>query len=77
MSDYTRKSRLVLYDNGAFVLQYDPILGKDGYRYRGQYQDANGITLIMLEFNGRRVGDPYGTRLALSKASRSRFSTTR
>ena len=58
VSDYTRKSRFVLYDNGAFVLQY-PSLGEGGYGYRGQYQDANGVIMFICEFNGRRVGDPW------------------
>jgi hypothetical protein len=56
VSDYTKKSRFVLYDNGAFVLQY-PTLGGDGYP--GKYQDANGVIMFMCEFNGRSVGDPW------------------
>ena len=56
--DYTRKSRFVLYENGAFVLQY-PTIGEGGYGYRGGYQDANGVIMFMFEFNGRRVGDPW------------------
>src|SRR5688572_20433975 len=37
--DYTKGSRLVLYDNGAFVLQY-ATLGPGGYR--GGYTEVNG-----------------------------------
>jgi hypothetical protein len=48
VSDYTRQSRFVLYDDGSFVLQY-PSLGEGGYR--GGYQDANGVIMFMF-------GDP-------------------
>ena len=39
VSDYTKKSQFVLYDNGAFVLQF-PSIGQGGYR--GGYREANG-----------------------------------
>src|SRR5687768_11605681 len=39
ISHYTRASRFVLYDNGAFALQYAS-LGGD---YRGGYTEANGV----------------------------------
>jgi hypothetical protein len=39
VSDYTKKSQFVLYDNGAFSLQY-PSIGGGGYR--GGYKDADG-----------------------------------
>ena len=55
VSDYTKKSRFVLYDNGAFVLQY-PSLGEGGYR--GGYEDANGV--ITFEWEGWSVGGPWG-----------------
>ena len=45
--DYTKQSRLVLYDNGAFALQY-PSLSGEGYR--GAYKDANGV--IAFEWQG-------------------------
>jgi hypothetical protein len=51
VSDYTKKSRFVLYDNGAFVLQY-PSLGDVGYR--GGYEDANGV--IAFDFGGGPKG---------------------
>lgn len=47
--EYTRESRFVLYDNGAFALQY-PSLG-DG-AYRGQYRDEGGA--LMFLFGERR-----------------------
>jgi hypothetical protein len=43
VSDYTKKSRFVLYDNGAFVLEYVS-LGELGYR--GGYKDANGVLIF-------------------------------
>ena len=55
VSDYTKKSRFVLYDNGAFVLQY-PSLGEGGYR--GGYEDTNGV--IMFEWEGWSVAGPWG-----------------
>ena len=55
VSDYTKKSRFVLYDNGAFVLQY-PSLGEGGYR--GGYEDANGV--IRFEWEGWSVAGPWG-----------------
>ena len=55
VSDYTKQSRFVLYDNGAFVLQY-PSLGGGGYR--GGYKDANGI--ITFEWEGWSRAGPWG-----------------
>ena len=55
VSGYTKKSRLVLYDNGAFVLQY-PSLGEGGYR--GGYKDANGV--IAFEWEGGGIAGPWG-----------------
>ena len=54
--DFTRNSRFVLYDNGAFVLQY---LGEGAYGYRGQFQDANGVLMFLFEGEGRSVGDAW------------------
>ena len=53
--DYTRSSRLVLYDNGAFVLQY-PTLGTGGYR--GGYTEVNGA--ITFEWEGWSAAGPWG-----------------
>jgi hypothetical protein len=55
VSDYTKKSRFVLYDNGAFVLQYLS-LGEGGYR--GGYKDANGV--IVFEWEGWNMAGPWG-----------------
>src|SRR5688572_13463623 len=55
VTGYTRNSRFVLYDNGAFVLQY-PSLGERGYR--GRYEDANGA--IRFEWEGWSVAGPWG-----------------
>jgi hypothetical protein len=58
VSDYTKQSRFVLYENGAFGLQY-PSIGAGGYEYRGQYQKANGVIMFLFEFQGRSVGTPW------------------
>jgi len=55
VSDYTKMSRFVLYDNGASVLQF-PSLGEGGYR--GGYTDANGV--ITFEWEGRNVAGSWG-----------------
>ena len=55
VTGYTRNSRFVLYDNGAFVLQY-PSLGEVGYR--GGYKHANGV--IKFEWEGWSVAGPWG-----------------
>ena len=55
VSDYTKKSRFVLYDNGAFVLQY-PSLGERGYR--GVHRDANGV--ITFEWEDWSAAGPWG-----------------
>jgi hypothetical protein len=46
-SDYTRNSRFVVYENGAFVLQYPTA------SLRGSYRDANGVIMFLFEFQGR------------------------
>lgn len=56
--DFTRKSRFVLYDNGAFELQYLPGQYGPGL-YRGAYQNADGIIMFLFEFQGRSVGSPF------------------
>ena len=52
VSDYTKKSRFVLYDDGAFVLQYD--VGE----YRGGYTAANGV--ITFAWEGWSAAGPWG-----------------
>jgi len=56
--EYTRNSRVVLYENGAFGLRY-PSIGEAGYEYRGQYQNANGAIMFLFEFQGRSVGSAF------------------
>jgi hypothetical protein len=55
VSDYTKTSRFILYDNGAFVLQY-PSLGEGGYR--GGFTEANGV--ITLQWEGSSTAGPWG-----------------
>jgi ABC-type transport system substrate-binding protein len=54
VSNYTRQSRFVLYDNGAFVLQYVGLVAD----YRGGYTEANGV--ISFEWEGWSVAGPWG-----------------
>jgi hypothetical protein len=54
--DFTRGSRFVLYDNGAFGLQYPGI----EYVYRGGYRDANGVLVFLFDSStGRSVDEPW------------------
>jgi hypothetical protein len=64
VSDYTRHSRFVLYDNGAFVLQF-PSLGEGGAR--GEYQDANGD--IMFDWEGWSSAGAWGASGTLNGGS--------
>jgi hypothetical protein len=54
VSNYTKESRFVLYDNGAFVLQYVGL----GGGYRGGYTEANGV--IVFEWEGWSAAGPWG-----------------
>jgi hypothetical protein len=54
VSDYTRQSRFVLYDNGGFVLQYAGL----GIQYRGRYAETKGA--ITFEWEGWSVAGPWG-----------------
>jgi len=56
--DYTRQSRFILYENGAFELQYPPSAYGPGL-YRGAYQKANGRIMFLFEFQGRSVGSAW------------------
>lgn len=56
--EYTRNSRVVLYENGAFELQYPPSEYGPGL-YRGQYRNADGVIMFLFEFQGRSVGSPF------------------
>jgi hypothetical protein len=55
VSDYTKQSRLVIFDNGAFLLQYVS-LGGDGYR--GGYTEANGV--MNFEWEGFSTAGAFG-----------------
>lgn len=54
-TDYTKKSRFVLYDNGAFELKYMSL----GVGYRGGYRETNGI--IAFEWEGGGEWSATGT----------------
>jgi hypothetical protein len=43
VSNHTQNSRFVLYDNGAFVLEY---VSLGGPGYRGGYKDENGVLIF-------------------------------
>ena len=51
--DYTRGSRFVLFDNGAFMLEYPHIPG-----YRGKYTESNGV--LTFEWEGWSTAGPWG-----------------
>jgi hypothetical protein len=53
VSDYTRKSSFVLYDNGAFVLRYS-----GPGEYRGGYTETNGV--VTFEWEGWSAAGPWG-----------------
>lgn len=57
--DFTRNSRFVLYDNGAFELQYPPSQYGPGL-YRGAYRNANAVLTFLFDSStGRRVDEPW------------------
>jgi hypothetical protein len=53
LSDYTKQSRFVLYDNGAFALQY-----ASRGEYRGAYTESNGV--ITFQWEGWSISGPWG-----------------
>ena len=53
--DYTSNSRFVLYDNGAFALQYFSLVEGDGYR--GRYTETNGV--IDFDWEGWSNAGPW------------------
>jgi len=55
VSGYTARSRYVLYDNGAFALQYSD---NGGFEYRGGYTASNGI--ITFKWEGWSTAGPWG-----------------
>jgi hypothetical protein len=56
LSEYTTHSRLVLYDDGGFVLQYPTLSASDGYR--GGYTDSNGT--VTFRWEGWSIAGPWG-----------------
>jgi hypothetical protein len=54
VSDYTKESRFVLYDNGKFVLQYMTRFTE----HPGRYTEANGV--IYFEWEGLEGRRPWG-----------------
>ncbi len=61
--EYTMKSRFVLYDNGAFTLQYTSLGGE----YRGGYTEANGV--ITFEWEGLSVAGRWSATGTLKDGS--------
>ncbi len=60
--EFTRGSRFVLYDNGAFELQYP------NFSYRGAYRDADGV--LGFGFYAEAVVEPdWGTMTGLLRDS--------
>jgi hypothetical protein len=54
--DFTRQSRFVLYENGAFALHYP----NTEYVYRGGYQVADGILMFLFDSStGRGDHEPW------------------
>jgi len=50
---YSQGSRFVLYDSGAFALEYPT------FTYRGAYRDTNGTIEFLFEFGGRGAAEPW------------------
>jgi hypothetical protein len=62
--EFTRTSSLVLYDNGAFGLHYPTL----AYVYRGAYQNANGVLMLLFDSStGRGVDEPWDDATATLK----------
>ena len=56
---FTSNSRFLLYDNGAFLLQYPPSRFGDG-RVPGAYREANGVIMFLFDSSsGRSVDDAW------------------
>ena len=60
VSGYTTRSRYVLYDNGAFGLQYSD---NGGFEYRGRYTEVNSV--INFEWEGWSTAGPWGATATL------------
>ena len=61
VAEYTERSRFILYDNGAFSLQY-PSLSGNLSPYRGSYTEENGVMDFTWErSNNSNPPDATGT----------------
>ncbi len=60
--DYTKRSRFILYDNGAFVLRYEGIGD-----YRGGFTESNGV--ITLDWEGWSAAGSWGASATLERTS--------
>ena len=63
VSGYTKQSRFVLYDNGAFALQYVSL----GIEYRGGYTESNGV--ITFQWEGWSIAGAWGATGTLKDGS--------
>ena len=63
LSDYTKQSRFVLYDNGAFTLQYLSL----GIEYRGGYTASNGV--VAFQWEGWSTAGSWGATGTLKDSS--------
>lgn len=63
VSAYTRLSRFVLYDNGAFLLQY-PTLNVVGGGYRGEYRAVAGR--LVFDWEGWSAAGPWAATATLA-----------
>ena len=50
---HSQGSRFVLYDSGAFALEYPT------FTYRGAYRDTNGTIEFLFQFGGRGAAEPW------------------
>ena len=53
--DYTKQSRFVLFDNGAFLLDYP----SNGGRLPGQYRATDGVLMFLFQFQGRTESEAW------------------
>lgn len=64
--DFTRQSRFVLYDNGAFGLHYPSI----AYVYRGAYRETNGVVMLLFDSStGRSVDEAWDDATGILRGS--------
>lgn len=63
--DYTKHSRFLLYDNGAFALQYTSLSGE----YRGGYKESNGTLTFEWEGSSTAGPGPWSATATLNDGS--------